>query len=286
MTTRWGPVQVEITVDGGKITAAQAVQVPERQRPRPGDQLLRAADPQPGGRRRAERQHRHGLRRHVHLATATCSRCSRPSTRRTCDAPTAGPRRAWVEQVMGMPVSVHVRAVEPTRPDARGGRGRGRTPTCARSTRCSAPGGRTATCCGCSTASVGWTARPAGAPRSPTLCEEARGAHRTGVQRLAAGRDGADPPSTRPAWSRAGPPPGGGGPRACRGPRLQPQRRRRRRRRRAGRGDTAGDAGRPTAVAPGGSASRTRATGPASPRWSSCPGVPWRRPARPPAAST
>jgi thiamine biosynthesis lipoprotein len=26
-------------------------------------------------------------------------------------------RRAWVEQVMGMPVSVHVRAVEPTRPD-------------------------------------------------------------------------------------------------------------------------------------------------------------------------
>ena len=26
-------------------------------------------------------------------------------------------RRAWVEQVMGMPVSVHVRAVQPTRPD-------------------------------------------------------------------------------------------------------------------------------------------------------------------------
>ena len=37
-------------------------------------------------------------------------------------APAAPPpprlaRRAWVEQVMGMPVSVHVRAVEPTRPD-------------------------------------------------------------------------------------------------------------------------------------------------------------------------
>ena len=54
-------------------------------------------------------------------------------------------------------------------------------------------------------------------------------------------------------------------------------------------GRDAGDTGgrrRATAVAAGGSASRTRATGPASPRWSSCPGVPWRRPARPPAAST
>lgn len=30
-------------------------------------------------------------------------------------------RRAWVEQVMGMPVSVHVRAVEPTRPDIEAG---------------------------------------------------------------------------------------------------------------------------------------------------------------------
>ena len=50
-------------------------------------------------------------------------------------------------------------------------------------------------------------------------------------------------------------------------------------------GDT-GTGGRRTAGAAGGSASRTRATGPASPRWSSCPGVPWRRPARPPAAST
>ena len=30
-------------------------------------------------------------------------------------------RRAWVEQVMGLPVSVHVRAVEPTRPDLEAG---------------------------------------------------------------------------------------------------------------------------------------------------------------------
>lgn len=30
-------------------------------------------------------------------------------------------RRAWVEQVMGMPISVHVRAVEPTRPDLAAG---------------------------------------------------------------------------------------------------------------------------------------------------------------------
>ncbi len=32
-------------------------------------------------------------------------------------APPRLARRAWVEQVMGMPVSVHVRAIEPTRPD-------------------------------------------------------------------------------------------------------------------------------------------------------------------------
>jgi FAD:protein FMN transferase len=30
-------------------------------------------------------------------------------------------RRAWVEQVMGIPISVHVRAVEPTRPDLQAG---------------------------------------------------------------------------------------------------------------------------------------------------------------------
>jgi FAD:protein FMN transferase len=30
-------------------------------------------------------------------------------------------RRAWVEQVMGMPISVHARAVEPTRPDLEAG---------------------------------------------------------------------------------------------------------------------------------------------------------------------
>ena len=30
-------------------------------------------------------------------------------------------RRAWVEQVMGMPVSVHVRTVDPTRPDLEAG---------------------------------------------------------------------------------------------------------------------------------------------------------------------
>ncbi len=36
-------------------------------------------------------------------------------------APPRLARRAWVEQVMGMPVSVHVRAVEPTRPDLEAG---------------------------------------------------------------------------------------------------------------------------------------------------------------------
>lgn len=35
----------------------------------------------------------------------------------TLPAPPVLGRRAWVEQIMGMPISVHVRATEPTRPD-------------------------------------------------------------------------------------------------------------------------------------------------------------------------
>ena len=35
--------------------------------------------------------------------------------------PPPGGRRAWVEQVMGMPISIHLRAVEPTRPDLEAG---------------------------------------------------------------------------------------------------------------------------------------------------------------------
>ena len=81
-STRFGDVQVQITVKNGKITASHGHPGAVEQRPRPGDQLLRRADPQPGGRRRAEREHRHGLGRDVHLATATSSRCSPRSTRR------------------------------------------------------------------------------------------------------------------------------------------------------------------------------------------------------------
>ena len=43
-----------------------------------------------------------------------------PVTGAAPDPPTLA-RRAWVEQVMGMPVSVHVRAVDPTRPDVEAG---------------------------------------------------------------------------------------------------------------------------------------------------------------------
>ncbi len=39
-----------------------------------------------------------------------------PVTRAGAAPPPLG-RRAWVEQIMGMPISVHVRATEPTRPD-------------------------------------------------------------------------------------------------------------------------------------------------------------------------
>lgn len=40
-----------------------------------------------------------------------------PALRTTAAAPPPLGRRAWVEPVMGMPVSVHVRATEPSRPD-------------------------------------------------------------------------------------------------------------------------------------------------------------------------
>ena len=46
--TRWGPVQVEITVTSGTITAVDVVQYPNGQQQGPGDQRLRAADPGAG----------------------------------------------------------------------------------------------------------------------------------------------------------------------------------------------------------------------------------------------
>ena len=65
--TRYGPVQVRITVKGGRITAAAAVQYPY------GDsrsaQISSYAIPtlEPGGRRGRQREHRHGLGRQLHL---------------------------------------------------------------------------------------------------------------------------------------------------------------------------------------------------------------------------
>ena len=64
--TRYGNVQVQITVQGGKITAADVLQVPWNDRARPDDQLAGRADLQPGGRRRAVGADRHRLRRDVH----------------------------------------------------------------------------------------------------------------------------------------------------------------------------------------------------------------------------
>ena len=114
----------------------------------------------------------------------------------------AAARRALVEQVMGMPVRVHVRAVEPTRPDLEAGVARRPSRTCARSTRCSARGGPTATCCGCSAASSGeahpWVAEVA------ELCLEAEG-RTDGLFSAWRRRDGGRLATTRPGWSRAGP---------------------------------------------------------------------------------
>ena len=49
--TRWGAVQVRITVKDGKITASEAIVYPNDNRHDVRDQRLRRADPQPAGRR-------------------------------------------------------------------------------------------------------------------------------------------------------------------------------------------------------------------------------------------
>ena len=64
--TRWGPVQVQITVTGGKITAAQAVQYPNGNGRDAEINGYAAAGAEPGGGAEAERPDRHGLRRHRH----------------------------------------------------------------------------------------------------------------------------------------------------------------------------------------------------------------------------
>ena len=61
--TRWGPVQVKITVQGGKLTKVTILQQPSGNSRDAEDQRLRAADLDQRVVEGAECQHRHGQRR-------------------------------------------------------------------------------------------------------------------------------------------------------------------------------------------------------------------------------
>ena len=113
--TRWGPVQVRVTLASGKITAVDVHPGAGRQRPRPADQRRRGAAA--GVRRPSQAQSsadRHGQRRDVHLRRlrAVAAERARPG-RCGVTAPTtaaaAGPVARRVEHVMGMPISLALR---------------------------------------------------------------------------------------------------------------------------------------------------------------------------------
>ena len=103
--TRYGPVQVQITVTNGTVTAVQRVDYPQQRPAGPADQLLRDPDAEPGGASppAARRSTRSPARRTP--ATATSRRCRARSTRPGCDErpldATAAPRTVHVEHCMG-----------------------------------------------------------------------------------------------------------------------------------------------------------------------------------------
>ena len=110
--TRWGPVQVEITVADDKITKVTVLQSAQRQPPGHRDQRPSPADPDPGHHRRPEREHRHGQRRHRHQRRLPPVAAVRPRPGRDLrpdDRPRPTPHRRHVEHVMGMPVSLALR---------------------------------------------------------------------------------------------------------------------------------------------------------------------------------
>ena len=126
--TRFGDVQVQITVENGKVTTSSVTQVPWSNG---RDQEINsyavpilnseAVDAQSASIDMVSGCHVHlaGL----HRLAAVGDRPGEPVITAEIPvlpsgiAPPRLARRAWVEHVMGMPVSVHVRAVDPTRPD-------------------------------------------------------------------------------------------------------------------------------------------------------------------------
>ena len=253
--TRWGPVQVQITVTGGKITAAAGRAVPERATAAtPRSTATRCRCSTRRWCRPAERPDRHRLRRDRHLRRLPAVAAVGPGP----GAPVS--RRAWVEQVMGLPVSIHLRGPRAHDRRRRGGRGARlrRAPRGGRAVQHLAS--RTARCRGCAGARSVWRPATRSCARSPT----------------SARRRGCGPPARSAPWlpdgagdlrfDPTGLVKGWAADRAAAvlgGTRGTPSA--------STRGATSSSAAgtRRTATGAGGSASRTRATGPGSPRWSS-----------------
>ena len=90
--TRWGPVQVKITVQDGKLTKVTVLAATERQPTGPGDQRPGAANLDRRNRKRAKRQDRHGQRCHGDQRWAICNPCKQPSTRPAYEQHSGPPR--------------------------------------------------------------------------------------------------------------------------------------------------------------------------------------------------
>ena len=80
--TRYGVVQVQLTVSGSKIDQRFVRAAHRLRRALAADQQLRRAHPAAGDTGRAEREHRHRLRRDLHQRRATSSPCRARWTRR------------------------------------------------------------------------------------------------------------------------------------------------------------------------------------------------------------
>ena len=122
--TNYGPVQVQITVVDGKVTRSKVTQVPwnDRRDQEINGYAVPILNKEVGAG--PERHDRHGewgdlhVRR-LHPVPPVRDRQGPPlsASQTPWGEPAAYGTRAFVEQVMGMPVSIHVRAADTGRPD-------------------------------------------------------------------------------------------------------------------------------------------------------------------------
>ena len=192
--TRYGPVQVQITVANGTVTSVTAVDYPQNDPRDVADQLLRDPAAQPGGDRGEEREHRHGLRRHVHQPGLHPVAAERAGPGGPVTAADRRPHRARR--------ALHGHRLQHRRPRPRRLDRRDR-----RRRRLAAPRrpglqhvpGRTATSAGCSAGRSGCAEAD---PLRRRGARPVRGAWRSPPADTS--RPGAAAGSTRPGWSRAG----------------------------------------------------------------------------------